>query len=297
MIISMTGFATQTFPFTIKGQTVSLTITLKSVNGRFFEATFKMPYPLSQLEAVCTQHLKNALIRGTIHCTFHCSNLSALKGTVHPARTLIKSYIDSCNTIQKEFNVTGTLTLNDLIELPGIFETGEESIEAETITHIMSAFDELIQSLVRERINEGTAIEQDFHARIHVIARELKKIKPRAEHIIQERKNRLMNNIEPILSSIQSEQKDMHLLNVSHQLDKMDIHEELSRFSTHLNNLEHIIEKSDVEKGKKIDFILQELFREINTLAAKCADSEISSYAINVKVELEKLRELAQNIV
>lgn len=123
---------------------------------------------------------------------------------------------------------------------------------------------------------------------------ELAPIEPRAAKVLEMRKATLLDSLKSIINE---DNKEQQLMAISQQLDRMDIHEELQRFTTHLDNLEKVINDSDREKGKKLDFIMQELFREINTLAAKCADSEISSHAINIKVELEKAREQAQNIV
>ena len=106
-----------------------------------------------------------------------------------------------------------------------------------------------------------------------------------------------MSTLKTVLDEVKQEATENQSNIIFNQLERIDIHEEIVRFKTHLGTLSLILEKPGSENGKKLDFTLQELFREINTITSKCADAEISSLAINIKVELEKAREQAQNIV
>jgi uncharacterized protein (TIGR00255 family) len=294
MTMSMTGFASQTFNIPLQEGALNITISLKTINGRFFEATYKMPYPLALLEADIAKKLKRELIRGTIFLTIYSSNIALLKGTIQPVLPLIKSYFDALNSIKETFGLHGSVEVRDLLLLPSIFETPEMPLDKKTEQAIITACDTVLSALIEDRLREGKALEADLNKRIIILKQELKKIEPRALEVLEARKEMLLKNLQQFLGGDNQEQ---YLAVIAQQLDKLDIHEEIVRFTTHLNNLEVVVNSQDREKGKKIDFIMQELLREINTLAAKCSDSDISTNAINIKVELEKAREQAQNIV
>lgn len=290
----MTGFASQTFNIPLRQGSLDLIISIKSVNGRFFEATYKMPYFLNLLEAEIAKRLKHELIRGTVFVSIYSSKMMQFKSQVEPVVPLVKSYLDAIKNIQEQFSITGNITLHDIITLPSIFEISEEPLDRETEQKILAACSTVLQLLVQDRAREGAALQEDLKKRIIILRQQLSSIEPRAAQILETRKEMLYKNLEPLVNE---NNKEQYFITISQQLDKMDIHEELIRFITHLNNLEVVVNSQDREKGKKIDFIMQELFREINTLAAKCADAEISTHAVNIKVELEKAREQAQNIV
>ena len=123
-------------------------------------------------------------------------------------------------------------------------------------------------------------------------------LEPRANVVMELKNAQLFATLKTALAETNQETaSDAQTTVIYNQLERMDIHEEIVRFKTHLDSLSAIIKADDIETGKKLDFTLQELFREINTIASKCNDSVISALSINTKVELEKSREQAQNIV
>jgi uncharacterized protein (TIGR00255 family) len=122
----------------------------------------------------------------------------------------------------------------------------------------------------------------------------MEKIEPRFHDTFSQRKAALLVSFMP---EAQPDSKEQQLSAINNQLDKMDINEEIVRFKAHMVNFEKILHDSDQEKGKRLDFYLQELWREINTMVAKSNDSVLTSFAIDIKVELEKARELVQNII
>ncbi|MCL4361266.1 YicC family protein [Candidatus Dependentiae bacterium] len=295
MILSMTGFssATLTIPFKKKGK-INLSITLKSLNSRFFEVNCKLPFALTHLETKLIKLFKSKLYRGNIFCTVHMSNAAELTTQVNASVETVKGYIEAVEVIQKKFNVPGQLEISDLVSLPHVFELPEEPIDDETASIVLKEFEKLTDQLVESRVKEGQMLAKDIENRIQVIQQDLKKIEARAPFVIEQKKQMIQQTFATVLAQQAHENLDAFIY--SH-LDKIDIHEEITRAKSHLENLLASLQSASNENGKKIDFILQELFREINTLSAKCADSEISKLAINIKVELEKAREQAQNIV
>lgn len=301
MLLSMTGFATKTIHLPIGDEMVTVTINLKSLNSRFFEASCKMPHTLAYLENIMVKKFKAALHRGNISCVIHLSSLAPLSGAVHPSLKTVEQYLKSVKeiygTFGDKYNLGADLGIRDLIQLPYIFEQPDEPVARKTTELLLNKIDLLIKELVKERSKEGTALRKDLEKRIKATKILVAKIEKRFKRAAIERKQHLTKNALSMLKNVSDEAKEHYMQQIYTQLDKTDIHEEVIRIKTHIKNLQSCIIARNQEKGKKIDFVLQELFREVNTIAAKCSDSQLSGFAINLKVELEKSREQAQNIV
>ncbi len=298
MLSSMTGFSTITVALpTQTAEQLHITLSLRSLNSRFFEAVCKLPYALSSLEIEIIKRCKAKLYRGSIHCTLHIGNPQVLKAQVRPSLPVIESYIKASELIRQKFNLPGKLSLATLFNLPHVFETAEELADEHLASLILYHVDRLIDELSAARLKEGEALQRDLEERIAVMRMCIERIEPRATDLLAEQKEQLMGTLSSFLHDTQTEAKEQQLQVIYNQLDKMVIHEEIIRFKDHLHKLEQVIVSSREEKGKKLDFFLQELFREVNTMMAKSRDAEISSLAIAIKVELEKVREQAQNIV
>lgn len=296
MMRSMTGFASKSLLLTINDLKIPLTLHLKSLNSRYFDANCKLPYPLSNLETDFNKHFKTKLYRGSLTFTLHLSNPNAFKGPIEPSLVTIQKYLNALETIKKTFTIEGTLSIANILLLPNIFITEEQELDEQTKLKIFEITQELINELIATQLKEGLALKNDILSRIAIVQNEIKSIEIAFERHMKNQKqkiNETLQQLEQDESKFALVQKDA-LYTI---LDKMDVHEEIVRFNSHLKTLITSIESSEIEKGKRIDFILQELSREINTITAKCSDGAISTHAINIKVELEKAREQTQNIV
>ncbi len=279
-------------------QSLQLSMTLKTLNSRFFECTCKLPYSLSFLETDLIKYFKSKLYRGNVVFSIHLSDPSALTGSIEPSFGAVLGYMKAIDRIKETCSLEGTLTISDLITLPNIFETRETPLSQETIDRIMVAIENLTTLVEETRIAEGKALAVDLESRIKAIKGYLAQLEPRANIVMEQKKAQLFATLKTALAETHQEvASDAQTTVIYNQLERMDIHEEIVRFKTHLDSLSSIIKADDIETGKKLDFTLQELFREINTIASKCNDSVISALSINTKVELEKSREQAQNIV
>ena len=293
MLSSMTGFSSATITLPFKNSKLQMTITLKSLNSRFFEVNCKLPYALSNLETRLIKLFKHNLHRGNVFCTVHMSNSSELTSQVLPSISIVDGYLKAINQIKSNFKLSGEISIDRLISLPHVFELPEQ-----TANLVFQEFEKLVKQLLEVRKKEGQVLAQDIQDRVNHIESDLKEVESRAPVVAQQRKDNLISSFEQL-------SKEQNLQNVEtnsnaflySQLEKIDIHEELVRAKSHIENLKNSLTIDLPEHGKKLDFILQELFREINTMAAKCADSQIGKLAINIKVELEKAREQVQNIV
>lgn len=297
MIVSMTGFASTTLIITDKqGSQSQVILNLKSLNSRYFEATCKLPPALSHLENDLIKLLKKKLHRGHIVLLLQINNPNLFKGSVQADTGIVKSYLKAIGEIQKDCNIPGTLVIQDIIELPNIFIAEEKTIDEETKRIILDAINQVIEQLIKMRTVEGAALEKDLIKRVDLMQHNMDNIEKTYEILMEKKKEEVNQRLSEVTEHSE-DIAEMQRAAMYLELDKMDIHEEIVRFKNHLETFKKTIAAAEEEKGRRLDFILQELARETNTIAAKCGDAEISSCAINIKVEIEKAREQVQNIV
>jgi uncharacterized protein (TIGR00255 family) len=296
-LYSMTGFASKTFVLTTpSGERSSISMNLKSLNSRFFEASVKLPLGLSHLETTIIKQFKETLRRGHIYFTAYLSNANVFEGSITPAMTIIDSYMHAIDAIKDKYNLSDPTKLDHILRLPNIFSKEEQQLDEESTQQILNAVTELINKVMEDRGEEGDTLSIDLRNRVAIIQKEMISITQRAHAFVEEWKKKVHATLQEIGADdnlIANAQKS----GLYSMLDKIDIHEEITRLNSHLDHLIAHLSSQEPEKGKRLDFTLQELGREINTIAAKCSDSTISTHAINVKVEIEKMREQIQNIV
>jgi len=297
MMLSMTGYSHQTVSIQLPHGTLQAHISLKSLNARFFEATCKLPHAFSHLEPQISKKLKKKLYRGNVYCTVFSYNPHVLKSHMRPSDGMIQSYLEGIQHIQHQYNIPGELEINRFMALPYVFETHEEPFPPEATQQVIETIDHLIEHLIQDRKQEGATLYQDIMERLDTIDTNIKQLEERFHTFLKERRAKLLQQVPESQQSASEEAREHHMHMIHAQLDKIDIHEEIVRFKNHINNMYSHMTSDAVEKGKRLDFILQELFREINTINAKCSDAELSNLAIAMKFELEKAREQVQNVV
>ena len=297
MVLSMTGFATKAITLPLDAvNNINVSLSIKALNARFFETTIKIPYALSHLETDFITLLKAKLLRGHIHLTIHTSNQALLKGTLEPAMETIEAYVNAACAIKEKFTLEDHLSINTLLTLPNVFVSKEKEIGESTTKILFDTLTQLIDELITSKQKEGAALKADLLQRTAVMQEEMTHIEKAALQLLETQKEKVHQAIQEIELD-ETKLAEVRKSALYAVLDKIDIHEELVRFKSHLKNLQDTLESAPLEKGKRLDFTLQELGREINTIAAKCSDASIGSRAINIKVELEKAREQTQNIV
>jgi len=293
----MTGFSNKVVELPLAdGNKAYLSLTLKSLNSRYFEATCKIPYAMQSMEVELIKLFKDFLYRGKVTFNIAMQNPTVFKGPVEPATHIIQSYILAIKHIQEKFTISGNLTLPELLRLPNIFSEEEVNIEESTKQQVLVVVQQLIGDLIHAQEVEGLSLEKDIEVRCTILADQLMIIEHAASTLFEQRKTMIASKLIE-LDQQQPEVVELKRNQLYYELERMDIHEEIVRFKSHLQALKTMISSKEVEKGRRVDFTLQELMREINTIAAKCSDAIISTHAISIKIELEKIREQAQNIV
>lgn len=299
MVVSMTGYAAATAVISIDTQTkVPVSMSLKSLNSRFFEVSCKLPYALSHMETTFIKLFKSHLGRGHIYFTVHMQELNLFNGTVEPSINLIEGYAHAIEKIKQHIPLVGSLSIDNILRIPNAFTMPQQEISRDIEEQFLHIITDLVTALRETQKKEGVQLTADLQARATIMHNEIIEIEKESERLIEQQKAKIKAALEE-LASAQTEDTATEIRKgaLYSMLDKMDIHEEIIRFKSHLKNFYDQAHSNAGEKGKQLDFILQEIGREINTIAAKCSDASISSRAITVKVELEKAREQVQNIV
>jgi uncharacterized protein (TIGR00255 family) len=292
----MTGFASKTATLSYNDTQFYATVSIKSVNARFFENACKFPYALHHLETDISKLLKKHILRGHLFTAINISDQSILKGAISGSISVAKNYIKAAQDIQKATGIPGTVTISDLALLPYVFVNEEQLIDEEIKKQLLQLVGEVMQLLIKEEEREGLAMQQDLSERLQIAEEKIQKIEECHNVFMAKRKQQIMDEVEQYAAA-EDQVVETRKAALYYMLDKIDIHEEIVRFKSHAKNLSELIASPAIELGKRIDFTLQELTREINTISAKASDAHMSSYAIDIKVELEKAREQVQNIV
>ncbi len=301
MIISMTGFASQTVELPLaNGEQLLLTVQLKSLNSRYFEISYKVPALFHNLEVNVYRLLKKMLHRGHVFLQIKIHNPLALTDSVTPSISIIKNYMDAINTIRQAANIASEIQIRDLLQLPNILHSNELDLEKDSEQLFLNKIEMLAAALIENQKIEGLELKNDLldqftTIELHMIT--IKKIVAEVAENKQKTVSELMKKITETENTNELAVLEVQRNTLLHDVEKSDINEEIVRFASHVKNILNTIESDVYPKGKKLDFILQEMNREINTIAAKCPHVEMSAIVIDIKSKLEKAREQAQNIV
>ena len=287
MIHSMTGFATQMRDLGAS----SLHLELRSVNSRYLDLSFRIAEDLRQTEPIIRELISAQLKRGKVECRLNIHNNPATshKLTLNPP--LLAQLADAQSAVQHYFPNATALSVGEIMRWPGILV--EDSITLEQIQPIVIELaNAALNELIATRQREGHKLAEIIQERV-VRMRELTvSITPRLPEIIAEYQTKLNTRLRDALATLDDERIRQEIILFA---QRIDVAEELSRLQVHLDEVERILKTSGAV-GKRLDFLMQELNREANTLASKSSAPDISTVAIELKVLIEQMREQVQNI-
>ena len=274
MISSMTGFGSCEAEIDSLGR---ISVELRCTNHKFLESVFHLPDGLLSLEDKLKKEIESKIRRGRVFCAVNIKGEEAQGIFVN--RRLLKNYLRELNSIKNELKIKNGLTLDSLIRLPGILSLKENKPAGLHIwEHLLPLLKLALAELLKTRRKEGKALADLLKNRSGLLKKDLILIKQR---FVVAAKSRL--------KKIQAEEERLAFLKSA------DIAEEIDRLNFHIKNFQHKITKGG-SVGKELDFITQEMQREANTLAAKSFDLVISGCAVQMKSQIEKIREQVQNI-
>lgn len=296
MLLSMTGFSCGTCEIKTKdGRKLSFAIEMKAINSRFFESTCKLPSFLNHLEIKIINLLQKKLIRGRVYLLVQQADSISPIANIMPSIKIVQGYLDAIKNIKSQCNLPGELTITDLLQLPDIFITEKTILTDDDEPLFLNLLDGMAGKLNTTRIQEGETLKKDIELRFDSCLQKITEIRDSFEKMMSDYKNEINQKLALVESGDETIKTQLDELYTT--LNKIDIHEEITRFFSHLESVKLFLKKDQLEKGKRLDFILQELLRETNTIMAKCANFSISSASVDIKVELEKVREQVQNIL
>ena len=291
MIKSMTGYG--------RVETIcqgkSIIVEAKSVNHRFLEVFLRTPSSLSPLEMEYKKKITERFKRGRIEVFIKFEGEGADVSKVNLNLEIARDYFDVLSRLKQEFNLQAPISLKTLTSFRDIFTPPSETqLGPEFLNQVEKTFLESLAMLGNMRQEEGLAMFKDMQMRLKAITGILENIKLRAPQVVCEYQKRLSERIKELTDGFALD--DARLAQeVAIMAERTDITEEIVRMHSHIGQFEMLLQ-SDGTEGKKIDFLLQEMNREINTIGSKASDVEITRQVIEVKSELSKLREQAQNI-
>jgi len=269
-------------------------VEIRSVNHRFLEVFIRLPKPWFSLEDKIKNYIKGKIIRGRldVYISMHEENLPV---DIKIDKFLVNNYYKKLVELKNEIGFEGQVSLSLLSLMPNIFTLEQDPIsEDELWESLLPALDEALNNLIKMRTKEGENLWKDLKTRLDIIKNKVELIKARADILPQEYKQKLMQNIQRLASDISFDEVRIET-EVVIFAEKSNITEEVVRLESHLNQMQELL-NSDDAVGKKMDFIAQEMFREANTIAVKASDYYVSKEIIDIKSELEKIREQIQNI-
>ncbi len=290
-IRSMTGFGAGRRT----GKGFGLDLEVRAVNHRFLQVKIRVPREAAYLEGPLEEGVRKRVRRGSLTLRVDLER-TAPPGTLLD-REYLASYVKELKGLEKELGIPAGLDLARLVELPGVVLESQGPDPREVRKKALQALGEALDQLEEMRLREGAALVADMEKRRARMGRLLGRIRKLAPQVQEKARKRLAGRLEEVLAPFLEgkEQGDRVYQEAAFLLEKMDFTEEVVRLESHLAQWEHLVEKGG-EVGKRLEFLLQEMGREINTLGTKAGDVGIAHLVVELKAEAEKLKEQVQNL-
>lgn len=268
---------------------------MRSVNGRFLEVRMKLPPGLLQMEEKLKGVVRSRFERGKVECTLTLSPESAEAGELAWNKELLHQYGVLLKKFKDVLGMEVQVTLGNLITIKDLLPADRWLGDVEGLEPLlMETVAEAVEQLAVMRTREGKALQAEMTRHVTAIRALLKQVRPLAEEVPAQYATRLRENLAKLAGGNPVNEERV-IQEIAIMADRCDVSEEMARFAAHLEHLEHFFQDGGA-LGRKFEFLLQEVNREANTLASKSSDGEISRLVVEIKSELEKLREQIQNI-
>ncbi len=291
MVRSMTGFGKATREH--NGEVIS--VELNSVNHRFTDISLRMPSAWSSLDGDVKQEFRRHIDRGKITASINRRREASSGQVVQLDRDVAAKYIEAARDLQELLGTSEALSLNTLVRLEGVFYYGETVENLEELRPVLlDAVTEAMGQMNAMRAAEGRALEEDLRSRVDFMRDAITAIEARLPDLNRMYEERLRTRIAELQADTNVTEERI-ALEVALLAEKADVTEEVVRFNTHLDHMLELL-ASDEPIGRRLDFLSQEIGREVNTLGVKTRDSDVAKEVIRLKSELEKIREQVQNI-
>ena len=291
MIRSMTGYGRASH--TVEGR--EITVEVRSVNNRYLDCNVKLPRIYSYAEDRVKQIVKEHVTRGKVDVFITVVNTAGEEVKISLNRPVLEGYLAAMQSVAADYPVRDDITVTALSRLPDVFIMEKPDVDEEArAAEILQTVTEALQNYNDMRTAEGAALEQDLLNRRHTILSLVEKVEARSPITVAEYRARLEAKMQEVLSSTSIDENRI-LTEAAIFADKVAVDEETVRLRSHLNQLQQMLTDGGAI-GRKLDFLLQEMNREANTIGSKGNDLEQARTVVDIKAELEKIREQTQNI-
>lgn len=292
MIKSMTGFGKGEYS---DGKR-NFVCEIRSVNHRYADITVKMPRRYSFLEDTFRKRVKETIKRGKIEVSLMVDNLTEEDFDIRLNSMVAKQYVDNLGRLKEEFDLAGDITLEMVAGLPDVMKAIPDLEDEEEITNsAVEALQTALANLDQMRIREGQKLAEDLTMRGEIVRKYVEEITERSPLVVKAYQDKLQERLEELLEGKIEVPEERILMEAAIFADKTSITEELVRLDSHISQLNQILGASTSD-GKKLDFLVQEMNREANTIGSKANDGDITAKVLEIKSEVEKIREQVQNI-
>lgn len=291
MLKSMTGFGRSE----IANKERKITVEIKAVNHRYCDISIKMPKKLSFFEAGIRNVLKKYIGRGKIDIFITYEDYTENNVCVKYNSDLAREYFNNLTKISKEFGIENDIRVSTLSKYPDVFTLEEQTIDENELWELVEeAVSAAAAKFVETRIAEGENLKKDLIAKLDGMLTLVDYIETRSPEIVAEYRNKLLAKVTELFGANKVDENVL-VTEVTVFADKICVDEETVRLKSHIINMKEALNESE-NVGRKLDFIAQEMNREANTILSKANDLEVTNKAIDLKTEIEKVREQIQNI-
>lgn len=287
---SMTGFGRAS----LESNGKNYIIEIKTVNNKYSDITVKSPKRLSFMEDKIRKQIANRITRGKVEVSVSFFDFSNKSKNVVLNKEIAKEYIKQLREIADENNLSENISVVEIAKLPDILNSIDSDNDEEIASEALQCLNMALDSLIEMRKTEGENIKQDLLIRIERVQNLVDKIAENSKGIVEEYVSKLEKRVKEILKTDVVDENRIAQEAVIYA-DKTSIEEELTRLNSHIVQFKELV-NSDGPVGKKLDFMIQEMNRETNTIGSKAGSGEITKAVIDLKVELEDIREQIQNI-
>ena len=291
MIKSMTGFG--------RGHEVlngrDITVEIRSVNHRYYEFSSKLPRAYTFTEEKLKSLLQGKISRGKVEVAVLVQNVTAVSEKITANKEVISEYITALREIQGELNLTDDLALSSVLRLPDAFTVVKEEADEEQMwADLKTVTEEALANFIAMRENEGARMKADISGRLDTIEKNVAFVEERSPVIVENYRKRLYDKMCEVLQGKDVDENRI-LLEAGIFSEKTAVDEETVRLRSHIAQFREMLESTE-PIGRKLDFLVQEINRETNTIGSKVQDIEVTKVVVEQKAEIEKIREQIQNI-
>jgi uncharacterized protein (TIGR00255 family) len=291
LIKSMTGYGRAVE--TVNGR--EFTVELRSVNNRYLDCTVKMPRSLSFAEETVKQAVKKAVSRGKVDVFISMKSENADDTTITLNKAVLEGYLAAMRQMVTEFGVQDDISVSTVSRLPEVFSVEKPEVDEEQLqADLMSVVEKALEGYNAMRATEGGALDADLRSRGETILSLVEKVEAGNGQTVVAYRARLYAKLQEVLTNTTIDESRI-LTEAAIFADKVAVDEETVRLRSHLKQMNTMLDGGGAV-GRKLDFLLQEMNREANTIGSKCTDVELARIVVDIKAELEKIREQTQNI-